>query len=332
MSTSEAMQLLSLQRGFSEHDVRKQFYRVSLRVHPDKGGSTEEMQKVAAARDLLVRILELRGRGGAQNPHPEVPRPHGPDVGLSPGPSPPRRQRATAYGLEFLTALRERVSALGLYHQIRTIAKNRLLDKVMNFGRDCVEVMARYQDQQYQLVGPQTWEAMGFKYLSFQGYDVAPSGRRVIDYGNEEYLCLLELMALRKPDLLVSLDSLRNAWPTHMDLWAVTKTDAHIERLADVVEIIMGALRAEPWFRKVWEPVHAERQCQSQELFALFVSLCKLVQILNARLVSGYLKFKFERLDRFKSLANLDFSRRWSDPVFPRGLLLFGLLQAAEQA
>ena len=331
MSISEAMQLLSLHDGFSMNDLRKQYYRLSLRVHPDKGGSTQEMQKAVAARNLLFRTAELRGTGGAQNPHPEVPRPV-----MSPSPSPARRQEATAYGLEFFTALRKKDDqhALQLYNLIRTIARNTLLDKVMKFGWDCVELMARHQVQQYQLKGPQTWEAIGFKYLSYQGFDVTPSGRGIIDYGNREYLCMLEFMSLRKHGRLDSLASLQNAWPAHMDLWAVTKTKAQIERLADVVEIIMGALRSEPWFSEVWEPVHAERKYQLQDMFTLFVSLCRLVQTLNARLVSGYLKFKFERVYKFTSLANHDFSRRWSDPQppFSRGLLLFGLLQAAEQA
>ena len=69
-----------------------------------------------------------------------------------------------------------------LYHQIKAIARSSMLDKLMTFGLDCVQTLAAYQKQESQRVGLQTWEAIGFKYLSFQGYDV--DGLRVIDYGS----------------------------------------------------------------------------------------------------------------------------------------------------
>ena len=173
----------------------------------------------------------------------------------------------------------------------------------------------------------QIWQACGIKYLSDQGYDV--DGLRIIDYGNCEYLAMVECWALRKPSIWAGLNKLRPAWPTYLDLWYVDKTTAHIIRLADIVEIIMGAARAEPWFAAIHtqEPVTGILP----QLFELICSTGKLVQNLNARLFTGYLKHKRERVQQFHSLDNLEFSRRWSNTQSGKGLLLFGLLEASLQ-
>merc|ERR1711948_48736 len=88
------------------------------------------------------------------------------------------------------------------------------------------------------------------------------------------------------------------------------KTSAHIERLADVVEIIIGAVREEPWFRCVtahYRPLPA--------FFNLLVALCRLVQHLDARLHSGYLKHKREVLPMLVELAvSTRIAPFWFDP------------------
>ena len=38
----EAMRVLSLQVDFTQEQLRSNFYRVSLKHHPDKGGSQEK--------------------------------------------------------------------------------------------------------------------------------------------------------------------------------------------------------------------------------------------------------------------------------------------------
>ena len=47
----EAMRVLSLQEDFTQEQLRKNYYRVSLKHHPDKGGSEETMKEVVNARD-----------------------------------------------------------------------------------------------------------------------------------------------------------------------------------------------------------------------------------------------------------------------------------------
>ena len=41
---------------------------------------------------------------------------------------------------------------------------------------------------------------------------------------------------------------MRHAWPTLLDLWNVANTERHVERVADIVELVMGALRGEAWY------------------------------------------------------------------------------------
>ena len=68
-----------------------------------------------------------------------------------------------------------------------------------------------------------------------------------VDYGNEEYAILLELLSLLEPELLVSLNSMRSSWRTYLALWIPNRTRAHLERLEDIIAIIMAALPADSW-------------------------------------------------------------------------------------
>ena len=66
------------------------------------------------------------------------------------------------------------------------------------------------------------WEDCGFTHLSYQGYD-AIGHLRAADYGNYEYLAVLEFWSLLEPKIWESLNSMRDAWPTLLDLWRVAK-------------------------------------------------------------------------------------------------------------
>jgi len=49
MSASEAEQILGLSGSYSAAQVKSSYKKMSLKHHPDKGGSTEMMKKVNAA-------------------------------------------------------------------------------------------------------------------------------------------------------------------------------------------------------------------------------------------------------------------------------------------
>ena len=312
----DAMDVLGLGRGFSADQLKMQFRRLALRSHPDKGGSDALCQCLLAARELCFQDLRTRD--------PEPPEPHPHDVPTPPPSSPPTAERmgeVTAWAQEFLHNLGSCGQGKMMRGQIKQIAKNtRMMQKLLQFAHECVGLLALSQLQQCA-AGVRSWEDCGFKLLSYQGYDVI-GGVRVVDYGNYEYRALIEFWCLRNPAIWESLNSMRRAWPALLDLWSPAKTDRHVERLADIVEIVMGALRGEDWFR----PIAGTRL---PELFAFHVSLCRLVQQLNARLETEYLKYKKECLKRFAVPGR--FSGMWRDDAVPKGLLLCGLLQAAEQ-
>ena len=54
---------------------------------------------------------------------------------------------------------------------------------------------------------------------------------------------MLELLSLLEPELLVSLDSMRSSWRTYLALWVPNRTRAHIERLGDIIEIIISDMK-----------------------------------------------------------------------------------------
>ena len=106
------------------------------------------------------------------------------------------------------------------------------------------------------------------------------------------------------------------------------KPERHVERLADIVEIVMGALRAEAWFRDCI----GEERLILPLLFDLHVLTCRLVQQLDARLATGYLKWKRKRLNQFDvpcTFSQLWIATRRREPGVSQGLLLCGLLRAA---
>ena len=47
---------------------------------------------------------------------------------------------------------------------------------------------------------------------------------RAVDYGNYEYLAVLEFWSLLEPKIGESLNSMRDAWPTLLDLWNAAQT------------------------------------------------------------------------------------------------------------
>ena len=63
---------LSLTRESSNQDVDKAFRRVSLKVHPDKGGSLADFQKLSATNDAWKDLLKSASAPGRppQNPGP----------------------------------------------------------------------------------------------------------------------------------------------------------------------------------------------------------------------------------------------------------------------
>ena len=192
---------------------------------------------------------------------------------------------------------------------------------LLGFALGCIQKLARSTKQQCAS-SVKSWEACGFKYFSYQGYDVT-GHLRAVDYGNCEYLSVLEFWSLRERKIWESLNSMRDAWPTLLDLWHAAKTQRHVERLADIVDIVMGALHGETWFH---ECIGEKRL---PDLLALHVALSRPVRLLNARLTTGYLKHKREPLTKFE--VPCMFVQLWRDSGYSHGLLLCGLLRAAEQ-
>ena len=322
----DALALLGLHLPFTSSQLRKQYHRYAVIFHPDKGGDVQKMQRIVAAKEFLERFAEnapmtFGDTDQWQECYPPSPRPSFFDI-----------QEAIMHGKEFLEALestpkssQHRGPAMQLWHCIHNASNNPLLNDLLLFGAQCVWMLADYGNPGDP--STQSWTSCGYKYLSLQGFDV--DGLKIIDYGNKEYHALLQYSALAKPTINVALNRLRSRWPKLMDLWEAPKSGKHIERLADVMEIIMGATRAEPWFHKLY--TQDQYRHRLPELFLLLTTLCKIIQSLSARLKTGYLKHKRQRVPKFDHLQSLEFSCKWRNNYYAWGLLLFGLLTASRR-
>ena len=305
------------------------------------------MQNLTNAKEFLEK--HLASATSTQPAPPPKPPPVSPRP--SPEPSPLRIADARELALKFKVYLelfgRKTPSANNLLTLMRKAANSDHFEVLMDFAQRCVEFLADENERWILENGEQpSWEAIGFKQLSFEGFDVR--GLRIIDYGNREYEAILELFALHRRELWNALIRLQKSWPT-LDLWAKTPSQAATERKADVVEIIMGALRGNSFFEPVWRQVIDEAHCRLPELFVEFVRICKLVQYLDALLCTGYLKHKMERLEQLHVLGGirikqLDFCCEWCGNQLTepqgvaartrarKGLLLYALLNSATSA
>jgi len=54
MSREEAHELLGLEAGCSDEDIRRAYHRLIKRVHPDSGGTAALMARITEARDMLL--------------------------------------------------------------------------------------------------------------------------------------------------------------------------------------------------------------------------------------------------------------------------------------
>ncbi len=63
MTRAQALRLLVLSEGFSSEDLKRAFRRISLKAHPDHGGSDKAMREVLEAREVLEKAVPPPYRG-----------------------------------------------------------------------------------------------------------------------------------------------------------------------------------------------------------------------------------------------------------------------------
>lgn len=59
---AQARAVLGVARGASADEIAEAHRRVIARIHPDRGGSSEQVHEANAARDLLLRTLPSEKR------------------------------------------------------------------------------------------------------------------------------------------------------------------------------------------------------------------------------------------------------------------------------
>ena len=331
LTVDKAMAVLGLDPEFTMVQLKKQFIRASQLNDPDKGGSHDSMVEITKAWTVLSRTVVDLDTPTDQNEGWQW------CVMTTLGPLESDIEAAAKHGAEFMDylstwprsdSLHEKVMLFR--NKVKQAATNGHHALLMDYGTEVTGMLAAHVNRQS---APRTWQAIGFKHLSYEGYDVTPNGLHPVDYGNCEYVVMLEFWCLERPALCTSLMALQRRWPVYLDLWKQNKSSAHVERLADIVEIIMGAARGEVFFKDIF--TRSPYNDQLPQLFAQLKALCKLVQELNARLSSGYLKHKREHVPKFcgfdteRGLASLEFTRRWTGGnLEDKGLLFHALVCA----
>ena len=331
MTVSEARRILGVQPDASASAVNKAYRASALRNHPDKGGDEEVMKLVGHAYQLLTgrASTAASSSAAAQHPNPAAnrwTRAQHTVSKASPAPCYADREEALAQAEDFLRRLSQSKRAeMKAFRNswIKRVITNPLWPGLIEYFVRCLEVLAGWTNRAIAAHGVQSWEAIGFKELSHKGFDVRRNNQKV-DYGNAEYLAVLQFLALADTRVWVYLKMMRRAWPTYMDLWAPNKTNAHVEQLADVVEIVIAALRGESYFAEV---VH---EISLRDLLPVLTSVCQLVHHFNGHLCTGECKYNGDRLlNMTRHLPPMLFITNWNDYA-NRGLLLYSIFKAFE--
>ena len=58
MSVNEAFEMLEVPMDINEREADKKYRQLSLKYHPDKGGSVEDMQRLNVAKDIVDSYLD----------------------------------------------------------------------------------------------------------------------------------------------------------------------------------------------------------------------------------------------------------------------------------
>ena len=129
---------VSVTRDSTDQDVEKAFRKVAVRVHPDKGGSTSDSQKLHAARDAWRE--SQKNTAGRGRPKAEARKPSQQPNGLAPVSTPRKEHRiqgeailltyqglppaASSEWLRFLTFVGRNLKAWSVKHWCATLETN----------------------------------------------------------------------------------------------------------------------------------------------------------------------------------------------------------------
>ena len=132
-----------------------------------------------------------------------------------------------------------------------------------------------------------------WKPTSHAGYDCRFRGKQRVDYGNMEYACILQFLYLQDTYCKTCIDYLASYWPSLLPVsWPLSPHG--VEMQGDVIEVCLAALRGNPWCR-----MDVEVKQQNKTLPVLFqqvLSLCQLVQLIDAAFERGYIKRTGEKV------------------------------------
>ena len=175
-------------------------------------------------------------------------------------------------------------------HDIAILKAFRGLPRFLPIIEEMLELMV----QRATILSMSGWEEVGFKPWSHMGFDHV-RGRK-IDYGNVEYACIMHVLIYMSRPLIRSMNQLAQRWPS---LNPRSETNETVEKLGDIVEILMACLRGDALFEHM-------ATLQDAPLPALFQSFCDImraVQLLRARLISGHLKWADRGMHRWAALG-----------------------------
>ena len=193
------------------------------------------------------------------------------------------------------------------------------LQEAVNLCSRVTDRMAQHYLEQYAMGQQQSWTS-AFKELSHLGFDIRKG--RIVDYGNYEYIAILQSFALMDHKIMDHLAELGRGW--ELDLWRVPKSDSPVEKLGDVIECFFAHLRGDGWtclIRDIEE---------LPQMLDFFTGLCQLVQRLNGHFCTGWLKYKEEYITHMTKKLPCDFVSAWCTGYQQHkeccGLLLWSLL------
>ena len=166
-------------------------------------------------------------------------------------------------------------------------------EKLANLLPVIERILERMCWLQYDRHFDHTWAAH-WKGVSLEGYDVIRG--RMIDYGNKEYCALYKMLCRMSPRCEALMAWLATYFPSLRPNHDSSETDHSLEMKADIVEIIMAALRGHDDFRD------ALLEFKLPELFNDMCQIARTVQYIDAFLRTGWIKHRERQVQKLPML------------------------------
>ena len=145
-----------------------------------------------------------------------------------------------------------------------------------------------------------TWLGLSWrdswKPVSKEGYDTVKGGLGFVDYGNQEYSTLMEVLSISSPRIWSLVERLGAHFPSVVQFRHgpdLSETNYGTERQADVIEVVLAALRGHKVFEDIFSQIYQRFDTKwLPPIFAEFCEVLRAQHMMDGWFITGTIKWR----------------------------------------